>query len=105
VIDQVELHWRMRTDDINIRLGLAGGRKTTPAADRQYLPCLNDTIAAADGPMSVAALAIVAEQWRARRAPYLRDTRANVRIGEPMARPPATWWWRWRHGEQPTTPI
>lgn len=49
MIDQVELQWRMRTDAINIRLGLAGAGKTAPA--------------------SVAALAIVAEQWRTRRAP------------------------------------
>lgn len=59
VIDQVELQWRMRTDGINIRLGLAlGAGKTAPAADRQYLPWLNDTITAVDRPMSVAALTI-----------------------------------------------
>jgi len=104
--DRDELQWRMRTDGIDIRLGLTlRTGKTAPAADRQYIPWLNDTIAAVDRPMSVAALAIVAEQWRTRRAPYLRDTRADVRIGEPMARPPATWWWRWRHGEQPSTPT
>lgn len=106
VIDQVELQWRMRQDGITIRLGLTlGAGKSDAAADRQYMPWLNDTITAVDRPMSVAALAIVAEQWRTRRAPYLRDTRANVRIGEPTTRPPATWWWRLRHGDQPTTPI
>ncbi len=43
----------MRTDGINIRLGLTlGAGNTAPAADRPYMPWLNNIIAAVDQPMS-----------------------------------------------------
>jgi len=80
------LQWRMRTDATDTRLGLTLGSGTRyDVADRHYLPWLYNTLAAVERPMSVAALAVVAEQWRTRRGPYLHDTRADVRIGAPMA--------------------
>ncbi|MCF7547157.1 hypothetical protein [Pseudonocardia sp. WMMC193] len=100
--DQTELRWRLRSDAAVLHQEHALGLDETDERE-DLLHWLDDALGKLAVAHDLVELRLIATEWRSRRRKAFSDGWwADVTVVAPMRRPTPTWWWRLRHGQEPT---